>query len=316
MLRYSARRVVESIPTLLGIAVLTFLLVHAVPGGPAQELLGNQATPLRIAEVNREFGLDKPLPVQFAIWFWQLLHGNLGVSYQYNLPVSQLIMQALPRTLSIVGISTVLAMLVAIIQGLYQAKARGSVPDHAITGVTYFLYSMPTFWLAVILIMWFAIDIPVFPGGGLSDPGQTLTFGVWVDHITLPVICLTLVSVAGWGRYMRSSTIDSLVQDYIRTARAKGVRERVVLTKHAFRNSLLPLITLFGLSIPIIFTGALFIEEIFNIPGLGYLFWNAALNRDYPIIMGSTVIIGVLTVIGNLVADLLYGVVDPRISYD
>jgi len=317
MLKYSARRLLEAIPTLLGVFILSFFLVHAVPGNPAVIMLGTHATRHNIAMVTQEFGLNKPLPVQFLIWLWQLLHGNLGTSFTYNQSVWSLIWQNVPRDLSIVGIGTLLASVLSILQGLYQAKVRGSLPDQAITWVAYFLYSMPIFWLAVLLILWFSIDIPIFPPGGIQDPTQTVvTFGTWAAHIALPVICIALATVAYAGRFMRASVVDSLVQDYVRTARAKGTSEFSVLMKHAFRNSLLPQITLLGFSVPSLFAGALFVEEVFNYPGLGLLFWNAAGSRDYPIILGTTAVIGVLTVAGNLLADLLYGLADPRIAYD
>ncbi|MDA8343885.1 MAG: ABC transporter permease [Thermaerobacter sp.] len=316
MLRYALRRLLESIPTMLGITILTFLLAHLVPGNPALAMLGPHATHRAIAVIDHQFGLDKPLPVQYVIWLWQVLHGNLGISYTQNLPVTTLIWQALPRTLAIVGIGTVIADVLSVIQGLYQAHHQGRPSDNIVTLLAYFFYSMPTFWLGVLLIIWFSIDLPIFPPGGISDPGQTMNFVVWFSHISLPVITLVIVTVAFWGRFMRASVIESLVQDYIRTARAKGLHERTVLYRHAFRNSLLPLITLFGFSLPTLFAGALFIEEVFNYPGLGLLFWHAALTRDYPTVFGITLIIGILTILGNLTADLLYAVADPRIRYN
>lgn len=317
MLQYSARRVLEAIPTILGVLILTFLLVHMTPGNPALIMLGSHYSPEKYQHLVAQLGLNKPLPVQFVLWLWQVLHGNLGMSYEYNQPVWLLIMQALPHTLTIVGLGTLFAFVISIIQGVYQASVANSPQDLGITGVAYFLYSMPSFWLAILLIVWFSFDIPLFPPGGITDPGISNTsFGVWASHLFLPVITLTLITVAYAGRFMRQSMVNALVEDYIRTAHAKGVKPVTVLLKHAFRNSLIPLITLFGFSIPGLFAGALIIEEVFNYPGLGLLFWTAAGARDYPVILGITAIIGVLTVLGNLIADLLYGFVDPRISYD
>ncbi len=316
MLRYTIRRLIESIPTMLGITIITFILVHLVPGNTAAVMLGPHYTPSQAAALNHQLGLDKPLPVQYLLWLWQLLHGNLGISYTQGLPVLQIIGINLPRTLAIVGISTVIFTILSIMQGIYQAHHQNSVQDNVITVLAYFFFSMPIFWLGVLLIIWFAIDIPLFPAGGIADPGQTMNFTVWFSHIILPVITLVIAQVAYMGRFMRGSVVESLMQDYIRTARAKGLSERVVLYKHAFRNSLLPLITLFGFSVPTLFAGTLYIEMIFNYPGLGYMFWQAALRRDFPIIFGATVIIGVLTILGNLLADLLYAVVDPRIRYN
>ena len=317
MLTYVIRRLIEAIPTLLGITIITFVLAHIVPGNPALVMLGPHATPRSIAILTHQLGLDKPLPVQYLDWLWMVLHGNLGVSYYQNVPVLQLIEQATPRTLAIVGIGTLIADIVSIVQGIYQAHVKGSITDNVITVVAYFLYSMPIFWLAVLMVIWFSIDIPLFPPGGIQDPGQTVvTFGSWAAHIALPVITIVIATVAFWGRFMRSSVVETLIQDYIRTARAKGVTEYVVLLRHAFRNSLLPLITLIGFSIPGLFAGALMVEMVFNYPGLGLLFWQAALQRDYPIAFGITLIIGILTILGNLLADLLYAVADPRIRYN
>ncbi len=317
MLNYIIRRLVEAIPTLLGVTIITFVLAHLVPGNPALVMLGPHANARSIALLTHQLGLDKPLPVQYLDWLWMVLHGNLGVSYYQNVPVLQLIETATPRTLAIVGIGTLIADILSIIQGIYQAHVKNSFADNLISVVAYFLYSMPIFWLGVLMVIWFSIDIPLFPPGGIQDPGVTnVTFGMWVAHIALPVITIVIATVAFWGRFMRSSVIETLIQDYIRTARAKGVTEYTVLMRHAFRNSLLPLITLIGFSIPGLFGGALLVEEVFNYPGLGLLFYQAAIQRDYPIAFGITLIIGILTILGNLLADVLYAVVDPRIRYN
>lgn len=316
MLKYLVRRIFESIPTLVGITVIVFFIVHLVPGGPAYAMLGPKASPAMVARINHQFGLDKPLWVQYGIWFWQLLHGNLGYSYFQQQSVWSLIWQAAPKTLSIVGIGILLSDIISIVMGVYQAYRRNGIFDYTATALGYFFYSMPIFWLGILMIVWFSIALGWFPSGGVQDPGQNVvTFGVWASHIALPVITIVIATVSYWGRFMRAAVIESLVQDYVRTARAKGVGEWGVLFKHAFRNSLLPLITLLGFSVPALFTGALIIEEIFNYPGLGLLFWNAALQRDYPVVLGTTIIVGFLSVVGNLIADMLYGMVDPRIQY-
>lgn len=317
MFRFILQRFVQAIPSLIGITIIGFFLVHIVPGGPAQAMLGPKATPLRIAQINREFGLNHPLPVQYITWLGQLLHGNLGTSYYYNKSVLSLILINMPRTLSIVGISVVLAHILSIILGSIQAYFHDSKFDYGMTALTYFFYSMPSFWLGIMIILFFSINLGWFPSGGLSNPlNPNPGFGSWLSHTTLPVLTLILVTVAGWGRYMRTSMTEHLVQDYVRTARSKGLTESVVVFKHALRNSVLPLITLLGFSLPSLFSGALLIEVIFNYPGMGLLFWDAANQRDYPIILGIVVITGFLTIIGNLLADLLYGVVDPRIQYN
>lgn len=313
--RYILQRIVQAIPTVIGLTIVSFMLVHITPGGPAYAMLGPKATKARVAAIDRSLGLNLPLWDQYGIWAWQLLHLNFGISYFYLQPVTTLIEQALPVTLAIVGISYVLAHGIAVVLGSVQAYFKNGWFDHSVTGINYFLYSMPGFWLAILLLVWFAVDIPLFPTGSLCPPNETCNLGTWTYHMILPVASLTVGTVAGWARYMRTSMTDTLVQDYIRTARAKGLSETRVLFKHAWRNSVLPLITLLGYFFPTIFGGALVVEEIFNIPGMGLLTFNAAIKRDYPIVMAAVLIGGILVVIGNLVADLLYGLVDPRISY-
>ncbi len=316
MVRFIIRRLLEAIPSFLGICIFTFLLLHLVPGGPAEVAIGPHYSPARVAAVNRALGLNKPLDVQFGIWFWSLLHGNLGTSYSSNQPVLKMIGQALPHTLELVVVAIVVSHLLAIVIGTVQGYYANTWFDHAVTAVSFFFWSMPLFWLAILVVLIFSIDLGWFPSGGITNVTAIHSgFGSYVAHTVLPAGTLVLATVAGWMRYMRSSMVDALVQDYVRTARSKGLSELRVVFKHALRNSLLPLITLLGLSIPSLFGGALVIEEIFNYPGMGLLFWTSAFNRDYPVLLGITVIVGVLTIVGNLLADILYGLVDPRIQY-
>lgn len=316
MLKFIVRRILQSIPTLIGITLISFAMIHIAPGNPVRLLLGNHYTIDRAAALTKQLGLNKPLWDQYLIWVGNLLQGNLGTSYVYNEPVTTLILQAMPHTLIIVVVAVVAAHLFAVFIGSLQAYYKDSWFDQVATVVNYFLYSMPSFWLGVLLVILFSITLGWLPSGGivnnqLANPG----FIDWVRHLILPSATLFLVSVAAWARYMRSSMWDSLLQDYARTARMKGASEFRVVFVHALRNSILPLITLFGLSLPALLSGALFVEEIFNYPGMGLLFWDAVLSRDYPIIMGVTIFIGVITLVGNLLADILYGIADPRIQY-
>ncbi len=315
MIRYSLARMLQAVPTLLLLSVLSFFLIHVVPGGPAVVMLGDKATPALIAQINQSLGLNKPLWIQYGIWLGHLLEGNLGYAYSYHQSVASLIAVNLPRTLILVVTAIAISHVIAIVVGIYQAVHRDRPVDFILTGILYFLYAMPTFWLGVLLISIFATDVRWFPTGGLYNPLLGPTFGSYVNHMVLPVSVLVIGSVAGWARYMRSTMAETLVQDYIRTARAKGLNERGVLVRHALKNSLLPLITLVGMSLPGLFSGALIIEIIFNYPGMGLLFWNAAQQRDYPIVLAIVIMVGVLTILGNLLADLLYAVVDPRIQY-
>ncbi len=316
MMKYSLNRVFQAIPTLILLSIASFVLIHVVPGGPAVVMLGDKATPALIAQINRSLGLNKPLWVQYMVWLGQLVRGNFGYSYSYHQSVASLILLNLPRTLILVVTAIAISHVIAIIVGVYQASRRGQPVDHTLTALLYFLYAMPTFWLGVLMVSVFSIGLGWFPSGGLYNPllGHA-TVGSYLVHMVLPVSVLVIGSVAGWGRYMRSSMSETLTQDYIRTARAKGLTECTVMMHHALKNSLLPLITLVGMSLPALFSGALIIEMIFDYPGMGLLFWNAAQQRDYPILLGIVIIIGVLTILGNLIADLLYAVVDPRIQY-
>lgn len=316
MARFAMMRAVQAVPTLLLITMVSFLLMHIIPGGPAEAMLGNKATPQLIAQINRSLGLNKPLYVQYGVWFEHLLTGNLGYSYSYHASVMSLIALNLPHTLLLVVTAIAISHVLAIVLGVYQSARRNSFWDHVVTVATYFTYSMPTFWLGVVLIAVFAVQLGWLPTSGLANMfASQPSFLSYLRHLTLPALTLILVTVAGWSRYMRSAMIETLVQDYIRTARAKGLSEARILYRHALRNALLPLITLAGMSLPFLFSGALIIEMIFDYPGMGLLFWNAAQSRDYPVLLGIVVIIGVLTVLGNFVADVLYAVADPRIRY-
>jgi peptide/nickel transport system permease protein len=316
MVKYIFRRVLQSIPTVLGVTLLSFILIHLVPGSPVRILLGNHYTPERAAQLTRSFGLNKPLWEQYVLWLWNLLHGNFGMSYTYNQPVVTLMLQALPHTLIIVVVAIFAAHIFAVFLGSVQAYFENTKFDQIVTVVNYFFYSMPAYWLGVLLIIFFAVDLNWLPSGGIvNEQLSHPSFIDWARHLILPVATLFLISVAGWARYMRSSMREALLQDYVRTARMKGATEFRVIFIHALRNSILPLITLLGLSLPILLAGALFVEEIFNYPGMGLLYWDATLSKDYPVIMAVTVFIGLVTVIGNLLADILYGFVDPRIQY-
>ncbi len=315
--RYVFRRVLEAIPALLGVTIISFVLLHIIPGNPARILLGNHYTAARAAILDRNLGLDHPLYYQYVMWLWKALHGNFQYSYVYNQPVIQLIMQALPHTLELVAVAFTVAEIFGVMLGTLQAYYAETWFDQAMTVILYFLYAMPTFWLGILLVKTFAIQLPWFPTGGYvninyAHPG----FINYLYHLVLPGATLCAVSLAGYSRYMRSSMRETLIQDYIRTARSKGAGEFRVIFVHAMRNSLLPLITLFGLTLPALFAGALVTEEIFNYPGMGLLFWNAATQEDMPVLLAIIVFLGAMTILGNLLADLLYAVVDPRISYD
>jgi peptide/nickel transport system permease protein len=311
---YLLRRVGQAIAVVIGVMVLTFVMIHMVPGSAARATLGLKATPGRIAIFNSVNGLNEPLIEQFFTYVKQVLHGNLGTSYSLQQPVSTLISQRLPIDLVLLGPSTLLSLLIALPLGIYQAARRNSIGDNTVTVVAFVLYAMPDFFFAMLLIAIFSVQLNLLP----SDvPQASSVAGILSDPkaLILPILTLTLLSIAGYSRYMRSSAIDALAQDYIRVARAKGLSERMVLLRHVLRNSLLPIITILGLSAPGIVAGAVIAEEIFNYPGMGLLFFRAATSHDFPIMLGSTLVVGIATVLGNLVADVAYSLLDPRIRY-
>lgn len=315
MTGYLVRRAGQSILAVLGVTIIVFILIHMLPGGPARAVLGTRATPTAIHQFMLQNGYDRPLPVQFGLYLWKLVRGNFGYSYHYDQGVGTLIGQNLPKSALLVGIAYALAVLLCIPMGIWQAVRRNKLSDHALTTASYIGWAMPTFWAGMLLITLFSIKLRIFPSQGpqgatvgamLADPGA----------LVLPVATLVIVNLAMFSQFMRSSVIENLVEDYVRTARAKGVSERVVLFRHVLRNSLLPIISLIGLSLPVALSGAVVAEAVFNYPGMGLLFWTAAVKQDYPLLMGFTVVVGVATVAGNLLADVCYAVVDPRVRYE
>jgi peptide/nickel transport system permease protein len=312
---YLVRRIGQAIAVVVGVMILTFILVHLEPGSTARAVLGQKASTARIALFDNAYGLNRPLLVQFWLYCDHVLHGNFGISYVAGQPVSTLIAQRLPRDAVLLGLSTLLALIIGVPMGLYQAIHHGTVRDDVVAGTWFTLYSAPDFMEALLLIAIFSVHFhllqPNFPGG-ITSVG-----GIFADPnaLILPVIVLSINSVAGFSQYMRSSAIEELAQDYIRTARAKGVGERLIMTRHLLRNALLPIVTILGLSLPDIVAGAVIAEAIFNFPGMGLLFWQSALQHDFPVMLGATLIIGVATVLGNLAADVAYGILDPRIRH-
>lgn len=312
---YLVRRVGQAVAVVIGVMILTFILLHMEPGSVARAVLGLKATPARVAIFDHTYGLNKPLYEQFLIYMNQLLHGNFGVSYQLQEPVSTLIAQRLPRDVLLLGLSTLLALVIGVPTGVYQAVHHNELVDDVVAGTWFTLYSAPDFMEAVLLIALLCVQFhvfePAFPGG-ITSIG-----GVLVDWraLVLPVLVLSINSVANFSQYARSQAINVLASDYIRVARSKGLTRRLVLTRHVLRNSLLPVITLLGLSLPGIVAGAVIAESIFNFPGMGLLFWQSALAHDFPVLLGATLIIGVTVVAGNLAADVAYSVLDPRIRY-
>jgi peptide/nickel transport system permease protein len=314
MVGFLIRRIGQSIIVLFFVTVFTLFLVHLFPGGPIRALLGPKATPQQIAYYNNLYGFNQPFYVQYLKWVGQLLQGNFGYSPKLNLTVAAEIGQYLPKTIVLVALGLIVSLLFGIPLGIYQAVRRNSFGDYVLTGISFLGYSTPTFFVGLILVDWFAVDTHVFPafapqgssvGSILGDPRA----------LVLPVVSYAFVLYALWSRFMRSSVMDNMVQDYVRTARAKGASERRVTWAHVFRNSLISIVTLLGLSLPTLVAGAIFIEVVFNYPGMGMAFYTAALNVDYETLLGFTVLATVATILGNLVADIGYAMLDPRVRY-
>jgi peptide/nickel transport system permease protein len=308
------RRLAQAVIVLLGLTVLVFVLEHMIPGSLARAILGPRASAGEIAAFDRVNGLDRSVVSQYLTFLSHLLHGNLGYSYRLNQSVDSLVVHELPNDLILVGIALFFALAIAIPLGIAQAVRRNRALDHVATGVSFLLYSMPSYWLGLLLIATFAIGVHVFPP---EAPQAASPAGVLADPraLVLPVITLALVNVALFGRYMRSAAVDTLAQDYVRVARSKGLPQRAVLLRHVLRNSLVPVVTLLGLSVPAVLTTGLVVEYVFNFPGLGLTYFNAAVNADYPVELGVTVVVGIATVLGSLLADLAYAVLDPRVRY-
>lgn len=314
---YIARRLLAAIPTLLGVTVLTFVLLHIAPGGPALALGGEKASAAQVEHLTHVLGLDRPLHVQYGIWLSSLAHGDLGFSYIRKANVAQLIGERLPQTLLLMGTALLLSILFAVPLGVYQAARQNGGFDRTASLFVFLAWSMPTFWFGTLLIALFAVDLHWFPVGGLQTIDTTaFDWPSRLAHLVLPAATLAIVSVAGWSRYVRGSMIDQLREDYARTALAKGLPARVVLFKHVLRNALIPFITLLGGSVPALFGGAVISEQIFAYPGMGQLYWQSAVDRDYATLLGMTLITAILVVLGNLAADIAYGIVDPRVRYD
>jgi len=312
VLRYVIHRLGQAVIVLILVSIIMFGLLHAMPGGLVRSQLGSRATKAAVMQLTRLEGLTKPLPVQYGVWLWNALHGYLGFSYRQNTTVGRVLIDYFPRTLILGGGSFLLTVILAVPLGLLQGARANRSLDYGITGGLVTLYSVPTFVKGAVLILLFSIGLGILPG-----TAQTYgkSFGSDVTELILPILTLTLGSIAYFSRYIRSSVIDNLGEDYVRTARAKGVGRGRLLFRHVLRNALLPFISVVGISLPTIISGTLIIEFLFDYPGLGLVYWNAQQVRTFPIMLGIVLLLSVFVVIGNLFADLAYAALDPRIRY-
>jgi peptide/nickel transport system permease protein len=312
MTAYLIRRAGTSVVIMLGISVFIFLLLHMIYPSPAIDVLGPRANTVLLDAWNRDHGFDDPVIVQYLHYVNNLIHGDLGFSYKANQSVATLFQQRWARSAYLTGMALFLAIAVAVPLGIYQAIRRNSVGDNVVTTVAFVAYAMPDFFLYLVAIQLLALTFPIFNFQASQSTNVFVVMGDW-HSMALPIGCLVVLLVAGYSRYMRSSAMDTLTQDYIKAARAKGLPERLVLGRHLVRNACLPMVTLIGLSIPALLAGNLIIETVFNYQGLGLLFYNSLANSDYPVLLAYTLVGAILTVIGNLVADLALTVADPRI---
>jgi peptide/nickel transport system permease protein len=309
---FLVKRFLQALVVLLLVSIIVFVLLHLLPGGPARAILGPKGTAQQIARFNELQGYDKPLPLQYFDYLGRLFHGDLGLSYKLNQPVSDLLAERLPKTLVLTALATLLAVIVAVPLGLLQAVRRGKISDYLLTAGAFLAYATPVFFLGLILIIVFSQTIPIFPSEAPQGETVASIFGGF-SGMVLPVVTLALGIIAMFSRYMRSATLDNLTEEYVRTAMAKGQSSRRVLARHVLRNAIIPLVTLLGLYLPTLFSGALVVESMFNYPGMGLLFWNAAQGSDFPVLLGVTLVVGVATVLGSLLTDIVYAVLDPRI---
>jgi peptide/nickel transport system permease protein len=312
MTAYLIRRIGISIIVVIGIALLSFVMLHWIAPLPGRAVLGQKASQAQVDAFNKAAGYDDPVLVEFWHYMVQLVQGNMGFSYKSNQTVDALIGENLYRSAYLSGVALALSVLIAIPLGIFQAVKRNKVVDQVVTAAAFVTYSMPQNVLGLLLIGLFAIKFSIFPAEATQSESIP-TIILDIRSMFLPIMTLTLTSVAGYSRYMRSSALDALAQDYIRLARAKGLRERAVLSKHLLRNASLAMITLVGLSIPNLLAGNLIVEYLFNYHGLGLLFINELYNLDFPTVIALTVLGGVATVIGNFIADVALSVADPRI---
>jgi len=328
---YLLKRLLLMIPTMLGITIITFAVIRLAPGDPAAIRVAGGSAGLRnqqlskeiIEKTRSEFGLDKPIPVQYALWVSKIVRLDFGRSFKDNRPVMEKIVERLPVTLQLNIIALVLTYLLAIPLGIFSATHQHTTADKITTTGLFLFYSLPSFWVATMLILFVGGGdyFHWFPISGISAlDAEKLAFWPWLKdrmwHLVLPVFCLTYGSLAYVSRQMRAGMLETIRQDYIRTARAKGLSERVVVLRHAFRNSLIPIITLLGFLLPAMLGGSVIIESIFTIPGMGLLGFEAILSRDYPVVMAISTISAFLTLLGLLLSDIAYALVNPTISIE
>ena len=314
--RFVLRRLLQALPLLIAISAVSFAILKLTPGGPLAAYEGN---PLFTDEdrkrLEHAFGIDQPVPLQYLSWLGQFVRGDWGYSFASHQPVLALVAERLPNTVYLMGTVFVTVLLLAIPIGVFAAVKQYSWFDHVVTGATFAFLSTPTFWLGLLLIIVFGLQLRLLPLGGIDTPGQPFNLFDRLRHLVLPVATIALVQLGSHVRYLRASMLETINQDYMRTARSKGLGERAIVLRHALKNAAIPLVTVVALDVPELFAGALVTEQIFGWPGMGRLFWDAATRFDYPVLMGILTVSSALIVLANLFADVVYGYLDPRIRF-
>ncbi len=317
MSQYIIRRLLQMIPTLIGISIIVFAISAMVPGDFITAAQNPNMTAERAEQLRAIYGLDKPPVERYFTWASNMFTGNLGDSLQHKMPVTQVINTYVWNSFIIAFFTLIFSWTIAAFVGVFSAQFQYSLFDKLVTLFVFMCMSLPSFFIGLLAIKYFALDLKLFPIGGMTTAGLNASGWAYIkdlaEHMILPVVVLTTLSVGGLTRYFRTGMLEVIRQDYIRTARAKGLKERTVIFKHAFRNALLPAITLLGLELPGLFGGAMILEQVFAWPGIGQIYLASLNLRDYPLMLGFTMFLAVLTLIGNLISDILYGVADPRI---
>ena len=315
MLAFTIRRLLGAIPLLLGVAVLSFVFMQLAPGGPDALFARNgRMSQAQLDAIRHNMGLDRPMHEQLFVWLGNLLQGDLGTSYTQYQPVTEVIWDVFPNTLILMAAGLALSLVIALAFGILAARRQYGIFDNVTSFVSYFGLAMPVFWFGLMLQLLFAVKLGWLPSAGKvsAEGGGIIDL---LKHLVLPAFTIAIGSIAGWSRYVRSSTLEVLGQDYVRTARAKGLAEQRVVGGHVLKNALIPFVTVVGIDVPLYLTGAVLTETVFSWPGMGRLFFDSLATRDYPVLMGALMLGAVLIVLGNLIADLLYGLLDPRIKY-
>jgi peptide/nickel transport system permease protein len=322
VIAYLGKRLLQAVPILIGASTIIFFLMHAAPGDPTSIYLGNPNIDARVIEQMREnLGLDQPVHIQYVKWISSFLQGEFGYSFSQKRPIADILKDTIPNTLVLSGVALAIIFILGIVIGTVQAVRQYSWGDNLATALAFFFYSMPSFWFGLMLILLFSYKLQWLPASQMTSVNYEFMSGSAqltdrLKHLLMPAIALGVGGAASVARYMRSGMLEQVRQDYVRTARAKGLSEGKVIFKHAMRNALIPVITLLGLFLPFLMAGSVLIETVFAWPGMGRTIVTAIFQRDYPVVLATAFVISVMVILGNLIADMLYSIVDPRIRVE